>query len=186
MGSYLLLEDGLTSTPLGGDGPYVRGGASLLAKVVASGGSVHYYPKPVANVFKMFAMMTGTRRPATVSAAAGGSTNLGAFVASDASSAHVVVFNYNPMLVFQNSNNSDSPENFSVELDNLPFNGTVTVKRYLVDANTSNFAAFLSKPSHPAPTLQMVEQFTAHVQNGKVKLPSRTLGLGVTYLRIHP
>jgi hypothetical protein len=44
------------------DGPYDRGQASLLAKFISTNGKVSYYPKPAANAFKMFAMMTGTRR----------------------------------------------------------------------------------------------------------------------------
>jgi hypothetical protein len=194
MGSYLSLEDGTTFVPAGSDGPWNRGQASLMAKFIANG-SVVYYPKPAANVFQMFAMMTGTRRPATVSALGGSNSNLGAFAASDASSAHVVVYNYNPMLVFFNDNNSlpDTPENVSVALDNLPFNGTVTVQRYLVDATTSNFKAFLTNPAHPDPNLQMVEQFSAQVYNGQLTLTPHdslgqpvSLGLGVTYWRVGP
>src|SRR5262249_49723823 len=138
-------------------------------------------PKPAANVFKMFAMMTGTRRPATLSTTAS-SSNLGAFAASDANSASVVVFNYDSLMFSRPA--VDTPETFSVELDNLPFNGTVTVQRYLVDANTSNLAAFLAQPSQPDPSLQMVEQFSAELQNGKLVLPSRSLGLGVTLWRV--
>jgi hypothetical protein len=71
----------------------------------------------------MFAMMTGTRRAVMLPA----SSNLGAFAASDDSSAGVVVFNYN-------STFTEAPEAFSVELNHLPFDGAVTVSRYLIDA----------------------------------------------------
>jgi hypothetical protein len=195
MGSYLSLGDGLSFTPAGSGGPYDRGQASLLAKFISTSGKVSYYPKPAANVFQMFTMITGTRRPTTVTALGGSSSNLGAFAATDTSSAHVVVFNYNPTLVFHNDDNSlpDTPENVSVELDNLPFNGTVMVQRYLVDATTSNFEAFLTNPAHPNPGLQLVEHFSTQVQNGRLTLTphnslSQTvpLGLGVTYWRVGP
>lgn len=187
IGAYLALDDGLAS----GNPSYDRGQASLLGKVVASDGTVSYYPKPPANVFKMFAMMTGTRRPATVTPI--GSSNLGAFATSDTNSAHVLVYNYSPQLAFNNPLNMDAPEHVSVELDNLPFNGYVTVTRYLVDAVTSNFEAFLANPADPTrnPSLQGVETFSAPVQNGELILTPHdasgqetTLGLGATYWRV--
>ena len=121
MGSYLIVGGGLTDPA----NPSRRGQASLMHKEVSSDGSIHYYPKPVANVFKMFARMTGMRRQATVSPA-GSTSNLGAFAASDASSASVVVFNYDRALVFHNDDNSlpDTPETFTVSLNNLPLDAT--------------------------------------------------------------
>ena len=62
--------------------------------------------------------------------------NLGAFAASDSSSAGLVIFNYN-------STFTTTDETVDVELDNLPFNGVVTAERYLVDASTSNLWAYL-------------------------------------------
>jgi hypothetical protein len=167
MGSYLIMHDAV------GFQPATIGQASLMDKIVTEAGAA-YYPKPPANVFKMFAMMTGTRRPVTLPAA---SSNLGAFAASGAHSAGIIVFNYNSAF-------TDTPETFSVELDNLPLDGAVTVERYLVDANTSNLEAFLLQPGHPDPSLQKVEQFSAQVQNGQLILPSRSLGLGVTFWRV--
>jgi hypothetical protein len=190
MGSYLVLEDGLGFNADGNGGTFNHAIPSLMGKVVASDNTVSYYPKPAANVFNMFAMMTGTRRPATVSPTAGSSSNLGAFVTSDTSSAHVMVYNYSPQLVFSNPNNTDSPENVSVTIDNLPFNGNVTVTRYLVDSVTSNFEAFLADPTKTA-DLHGVETFTATVQNGQLTLTPHdssgqvtTLGLGVTYWKV--
>jgi hypothetical protein len=190
MGSYLILEDGFGYSSPSSPGGSTPGQASLLGKFIASDGTVSYYPKPTANVFKMFAQMTGTRRPATVFPVGGSTSNLGAFVTSDTSSAHVIAYNYDPHVVFNNDNNSipETPENVSVELDHLPFpDGNVTVTRYLVDAVTSNFKAFLAAPTDPTknPALQSVETFTAEVANGQLFLPSRTLGLGVTYFQIH-
>jgi hypothetical protein len=166
MGSYLIMNDAV------GYDPGTLGIPSLTYKVITGDGSI-YYPKPPANVFRMFAMMTGTRRAVTLPA----TSNLGAFAASDGSSAGVVVFNYNNMFI-------EAPEVFSVELDHLPFDGAVTVKRYLVDADTSNLQAFLLHSGHPDPSLQMVEQFSAEVQDGRLTLPSRSLGLGVTFWRV--
>jgi hypothetical protein len=83
MGSYLIMEDAV------GSNSGSPGQASLMHKDITNG-VVTYYPKPAANVFKMFAMMTGTRRAVTLPT---GSTNLGAFATSDANSAGVVIFN---------------------------------------------------------------------------------------------
>jgi hypothetical protein len=167
MGSYLIMHDA------GGFQPGNLGWASLMDKAI-TGTSAKYYPKPPANVFKMFAMMTGMRRAVTVPT---GKPNLGAFAASDANSAGVVIFNYNSAF-------TDKPELFSVELNNLPLNGVVSVERYLVDANTSNLHAYLTQPHRPDPDLHKVEQFNAQVHNGQLMLPSRSLGLGVTFWRI--
>jgi len=168
-GSFLIMNDAI------GSDPGILGMASLMHKVIDSDGKAYYYPKPPANVFKMLATMTGTRRSTMIPA----SLTLGAFAASDADSAGVIVTNYNSAF-------TDTPETFSVELKNLPFNGDVTVRRYLIDANTSNLEAFLLQPSRPDPGLQMVEQFSTQVQNGQMVLPARTLGLGVTFWRVGP
>lgn len=169
IGSYLIMHDAVGHEP--GD----VGQASLMSKVV-TGDSTNYYPKPPANVFKMFAMMTGTRRAVTTLAPAA-SASLGAFAANDATSAGIVIFNYN-------SSFSDTAETFSVQWNNLPIDGVVTVERYLIDANTSNLQAYLTKPGQPDPHLQKVEQFSAQVYNGQLILPARSLGLGVTFWRI--
>ncbi|MBV8918205.1 hypothetical protein [Bradyrhizobium sp.] len=166
-GSFLMMHDGI------GSQPGMLGMASLMYKAIASDGSVTYHPKPPANVFKMFAMMSGTRDAIALPTDLG----LGAFAANDATSAGVVVYNYD-------STFTDTAKTFSVEFDNLPFDGTVTVRRYLVDASTSNLAAFLSQPGQPDPSLQMVEQFSAEVQNGQLVLSPRSLGLGVTFWQV--
>nr|WP_157872544.1 hypothetical protein [Bradyrhizobium sp. ORS 278] len=162
-GSYLMLHDGI------GYDPGLIGMPSLMHKMIIDG-AASYQPKPVANVLRMFAMMSGQRRAATVPAPSA----LDAFAASDGVSAGIVVFNYNSTFI-------DAPQTFSVEFDNVPFDGAVNVRRYLVDANTSNLAAYLLQPTRPDPTLQVVEEFTATVQDGRLILPVRTLGLGVTF-----
>jgi hypothetical protein len=85
----------------------------------------------------------------------------------------------------RNSAFTDKPALFSVELNNLPLNGVVSVERYLVDANTSNLHAYLTQPHRPDPDLHKVEQFNAQVHNGQLMLPSRRLGPGVTFWRVH-
>jgi hypothetical protein len=166
-GAFLSLHDGV------GAQPGIIGMASLMHKAIASDGSVTYRPKPPANVFKMFAMMSGTRDAVTLPTDLG----LGAFAANDATSAGLIVYNYNAAF-------TDTAKTFAAEFDNLPFDGIVTVRRYLVDAYTSNLATFLSQPGQPDPSLQMVEQFTAEVQNGELVLPARGLGLGVTFWQV--
>jgi len=149
---------------------------------------VTYYPKPPANVFQMFAMMTGTRRAVTLPTA---TPNLGAFAASDSRSASVLVYNYdskifNDTAPYKNAGAppfvEQSPATFSIELDNLSFNSSVTVQRYLIDHK-----AFLdpSQTDKTDPSLQQVETFSAQVIGGTLTLtPSRPLGLGVTFWRI--
>ncbi|OAF09929.1 hypothetical protein AYJ54_12075 [Bradyrhizobium centrolobii] len=185
MGSYLILEDGQGDPKAE---PFLTQ-ASLMHKYTDINKAVHYLPKPAANVFRMFALMTGTRRPVTLSTS-GTSSNLGAFAVSDPvqKTASIVVFNYNPTLVFGNADNSlpDTPENFSVEIDNLPLpDGMVTVQHYLVDSTHSNLAVFLKNPDQSDPSLQSAEPpFSVPVQNGKVLLPASSLKLGVTFFRI--
>ena len=181
MGSFLLLGDYVTDPNI----PPMLNQASLLHKRVDYDGSVHYYPKAATNVFKMFARMTGERRPVTLSTT-GTNSNLGAFATSDpqGGSADIVVFNYNHPLVFQNDNGSlpDTPEEFTVRFDNLP-DGQVKVERYLVDADTSNLKAFLIDYDHN-PDLYAVETMYLQVNNGQLTLPSTQLKLGVTHWRI--
>lgn len=183
-GSYLILSDA-TGAATDGD----LGQQSIMHKLTDANG-VHYYPKPVANVFKMFNMMTGTRKAVTVSPT-GATSNLNAFATSDANSASVLVYNYNSS-VFNNNASSlaETPESFTINLGNLwgrkGYTGTVTVKRYVVDANTSNLYAFL-KPdgSHPSPELQLVDQTAGYVSNNQLMISSASpLGLGVILYRI--
>jgi hypothetical protein len=158
MGSYLILSDAVGSAATGD-----LNQQSLTHKATDANGVVHYYPKPVANVFKMFTTMTGMRNAVTVSPTSGSTSNLGAFATSDATSASVLVYNYNSS-VFNNNGNSqaDSPESFTIAIGNLwgpsAFTGNVVVKRYVVDANTSNLYAFLNDANHP-PTCRKSTKF---------------------------
>lgn len=168
MGAYLLVGDAIGEQSTG----YI-GTASLMAKI---DGVYHY--KPPANVMKMFAMMTGTRRAVALPT---DRPNLGAFAVSDADSAGLLVFNYN-------STFTTTDETVKVRFDNLPFDGYVMVERYLVDADTSNLQKFIAQGTTPDPALtglQRVEQVQAIVQSGQLVLPVRTLGpSAVSFWRI--
>jgi hypothetical protein len=59
------------------------------------------YPKAIANAFSMVGRMNGTRKSAAVSAA---QPNLYAFASSDASSASLIVANYNYLFDWANQN----------------------------------------------------------------------------------
>jgi len=181
MGSYLTLSDAVGAQTTGN--VYMQ---SLTHKRTDDNGMVHYYRKPVANALQMFATMTGTRKQATVTSMTEGTSNIGAFASSDAHSAHVVVFNYNSDLVFNNDSQTkpDTPENVAVMLDHLPFTGPVRVQRYLIDAATSNLKAFFDNAAHPSPDLQLVETCRALVLDGQLALPSRAIGLGVSYWQV--
>ena len=184
-GSYLILSDAVGAAA---DGDL--GMQSMMHKLTDASGGVHYYPKPVANVFKMFNMMTGTRNAVTVSPT-GSASNLGAFVTSDANSASVLVHNYNSSVFNNNASSTvETPENFTIGFGNLwgpnPYTGNVKIKRYLVDANTSNLYAFL-KPdgTHPSPELQLVGEITGLVSDNQLAISSASpLGLGVVLYRI--
>jgi hypothetical protein len=139
----------------------------------------------------MFNMMTGTRNAVTVSPT-GSASNLGAFVTSDANSASVLVYHYNSSVFNNNASSTvETPETFTINIGNLwgpqGYTGPVTVKRYLIDANTSNLSAFL-KPdgTHPSPELQLVDpQTTGHVSDNQLMISSASpLGLGVVLYRI--
>jgi hypothetical protein len=92
------------------------------------------------------------------------------------------VSNYNYVASWANQTASDASKNESVTVafQNLPFNGPVTVDRYLIDGMISNLdywvAAGKVPPSVQATQLQKVESFTATSTNGIVVLPARQLG----------
>lgn len=170
LGSYLCYDDAVGAVSTG----------SLPEPCLTHKLNGAYLPKPPANVFKMFTMMTGTRR--VVAGLSGDNPSLGAFAVSDGNSAGIIAFNYNAAF----ADTADTAQSFSVRLEQLPFaSSSVSVKRYLVDAQTSNLAAYLNAPSHPDPNLQLVEQFTALVDDdGTLMLPARTLGLGVSLWQV--
>lgn len=184
-GSYLILSDAVGGAA---DGDLTM--QSMMHKLTDASGGVYYYPKPVANVFKMFNMMTGTRNAVSVSPT-GTASNLGAFVTSDANSASVLVYNYSSSVFNDKASSTvETPENFTINVGNLwgsqAYTGLVTVKRYVIDANTSNLYAFL-KPdgTHPSPELQLVDQTTGFVSDNQLSISSGSpLGLGVVLYRI--
>jgi len=137
------------------------------------------YPKPIANAFSMVDRMSGARNSVTIDPA---KPNLKALTSSDSSSASLIVANYNYLFDFTHKNYSALATNeaVTVAFKNLPFNGSVTVDRYLIDAQTSNLdywvAAGKLPPSVQASQLQKVETFSAVATGGTLNLPSRQLG----------
>ncbi len=188
LGSYLIIGDGQ------GGAPSLLGQASLLHKHShgkdANGQDLpaDYYPKPVANLFAMYNKMSGQRRQATLSPG-GSSSNLKTFATWDSASstANIMVYNYDPTRVFGNNTSMEAPEGISLEVDNLPFSdgSTVTIERYLIDANTSNLAKFYSDPAHPDPNLQRI-LLQRTISHGKLVLTGDALGLGVVLYRVLP
>lgn len=191
MGSFLTIEDRLVYG--GPAATSLIGGASLL-HTYGDASSYTFLPKPPMNVFKMYSLMSGLRNQVTV-APAGSSSHLNAFVTSDQNSTSVMVYNFDPYLVFNNDANArtDTAENFSISVSNMfktvGYSGSVKVERYLVDANHSNLAYFLQHQSDtpgPDPSLQKLPDATATVVNGTLQLASQSLGLGVMLYRITP
>lgn len=191
MGSFLTIEDRLVYG--GPAATSLIGGASLL-HTYGDASSYTFLPKPPMNVFKMYSLMSGLRNQVTVTPA-GSSSHLNAFVTSDQNSTSVMVYNFDPYLVFNNDANArtDTPENFSISVSNMfktvGYSGSVKVERYVVDANHSNLAYFLQHQSDtpsPDPSLQKLPDTTATVVNGALQLASQSLGLGVMLYRITP
>ena len=181
LGSYLIIGDGQGDPNIA---PYL-GQASLLHKVQHGANPADYYPKPVANLFKMYNKMSGQRVQAALTGGGSGS-HLNAFATWDgaSSTANIMLYNYDATRVFGTNTSTETPEAFSLDVGNLPFsNGPVTVERYLIDADNSNLARFLGDPSH-LPDLQKFTS-TGTVTGGKLTL-SGTLGLGVSLYRVLP
>jgi hypothetical protein len=145
------------------------------------------YPKAIANAFSMVGRMQGTRKSAVVSAT---QPNLYAFASSDANSASLIVANYNYLFDWADKNYSDltTNETVTVSFQDLPFDGPVTVDRYLIDAQTSNLnywvAAGTTPPSVPATQLQKVESFSASSTAGTLTLPPTQFGQSAVSLWI--
>ena len=145
------------------------------------------YPKPIANVFSMIDRMSGTRKLATVTS---NKPNLYSLASSDSSSASLIVsnFNYTSNGTTNTATDNSSTETVTVGFKDLPFNGSVTVDRYLVDATTSNltcwFFAGKTPPSVNVTQLQKVESFNATATGGTVALPARQLGQSAVSLWI--
>jgi hypothetical protein len=163
-GSYLLMRDvfgaDATGNPNVPSFTHVRDGVD--------------HPKPGANVFRMAAMIPGTRRAATVDTglptvkAIGGASN-------DAAAMLVVNYDYD----FATRSDRTTDQGVRVGFANLPFSGAVTVERWLVDRNTSNVGRYIASGSAPNPTetaLSRVESFSANVTDGALALDARTLG----------
>ena len=137
------------------------------------------YPKAVTNAFSMIEHMAGTRKSVTVNAA---KPDLHALASSDATSASLVVANYDYLFDYEHKKYSDLTTNETtvVAFKNLTFSGTMTVDRYVIDAATSNLNSWVSAgkvpPSVQITQLQKVESFSATTSGGTLSLPSRQLG----------
>jgi len=100
------------------------------------------------------------------------------------------VSNYNYVSSYPKQTTSDNSKNESVTVgfENLPFNGPVTVDRYVIDAQTSNLNYWVASgkipPSVQATQLQKVESFSATSTGGTVVLPARELGQSAVSLWI--
>jgi hypothetical protein len=145
------------------------------------------YPKAIANVFSMVSRMSGTRKMATVTT---NKPNLYALASSDSSSASLIVsnFSYASSWATKKAIDNSTAQTVTAGFKGLPFNGAVTVDRYLVDATTSNlthwFFAGKTPPSVSATQLQKVESFSATASGGTVILPARQLGQSAVSLWI--
>jgi hypothetical protein len=127
----------------------------------------------------MIEHMAGTRKSVTVNAA---KPDLHALASSDATSASLVVANYDYLFDYEHKKYSDLTTNETtvVAFKNLTFSGTLTVDRYVIDATTSNLNSWVSAgkvpPSVQITQLQKVESFSATTSGGTLILPSRQLG----------
>jgi hypothetical protein len=137
------------------------------------------YPKPITNALGMVSHMAGSRNSATTNTA---KPDLQVLASSNATSASLIVANYNYLFDWNHHIFSDlsKSETVTVAFENLPFSGSVTVDRYLIDATTSNLAYWIAAgkipPSLQATQLQKVESFPAKSTGGEVTLPARQLG----------
>jgi hypothetical protein len=135
----------------------------------------------------MIDRMTGSRKSAAVNAA---KPDLYALASSDATSASLIVSNYNYVSSYASQTASDASKNESVSVafNNLSFSGPVIVDRYLIDGQTSNLNYWVGAgkvpPSVQATQLQKVESFSANATGGTVILPARELGQSAVSLWI--
>ena len=145
------------------------------------------YPKAIANAFNMVNRMAGSRKSTVVNS---GKPNLYALASSDSNTASVVVSNYNYVANWQKQTAVDATkdESVSVAFRNLPFNGAVTVDRYVIDAKTSNLNYWVGAgnipPSVQVTQLQKIESFSANSNGGTVVLPIENLGQSAVSLWI--
>ncbi|WP_404783334.1 hypothetical protein [Altericista sp. CCNU0014] len=174
--SHLNLRDnfgaGTTGSPTFGSLIYVRNGRQ--------------YPKPVFNACKMFAQLPGTRKQVV---APNDRPNLVAIASADSRTAGLLVANYQYLFDYPKQNFVDRsvPESVTIQFKDLPFSDPAILKQYLVDANTSNVAAYIDASQVPElerTQLQMVREAAITVANGSVSLPQTTLGQSAVSLWI--
>ncbi|HEY9447907.1 MAG TPA: hypothetical protein VIQ62_12615, partial [Burkholderiales bacterium] len=164
-GSYLIVRDNFgantTGLPTVPSYTHIRDGVD--------------YPKPAYNVFRMYAMLPGTRKAVTLQPG-----DVRAFAAADGASAGLIVYNYNYRYNWPSDYTDLTVEQSVVPgFANVPFDGAVSVERYLVDENTSNVARYLDAKQpldYNGAMLTRVEACAATVDQGTLVLPARTLG----------
>ena len=167
-GSYLIVRDNF--------GANTTGSAPVASFTHIDNGTD--YPKPTYNTFRMFTMLPGTRKAVTLSSL---QPDIRALAAADASSAGLLVSNYNYRFNYP-TDYTDLTTNQTVTpgFASLAFTGGVTVERYLIDQNTSNIGRYIDGNlplSYTGASLTKVESCVATVDStGTLVLPSRVLG----------
>lgn len=132
------------------------------------------YPKPTYNVYRMFYQLPGQRKKTEWQ---NPNVQLGAIASASSDSIGVIVYNYD----WDNQNIVDRSEPHDVQVKisgtNLP--DSVTVRRFLMDAQTSNVAKYVDAglvPSVADCELQKVEEYTVKPVGGIITLPTKTIG----------
>ncbi|HWI14681.1 MAG TPA: hypothetical protein VNT02_10530 [Burkholderiales bacterium] len=166
-GNIVIVRDNIgpntTGTPSAPSLDYIRNGVD--------------YPKPIYNTFKMFKLLPDRRKAVTTPAA---QPDVRAFAAAEGQSAGVIVYNYNYQFAYPGTyEDLTTSQSVTVGFKNLPFSGTATVERYLIDADTSNLAKYLDgkrPPLFDGTMLTRVERCGTTVSQGVLVLAQRTLG----------
>ncbi len=131
------------------------------------------YPKPVYNVFKMFNMLPGERKSIEWQ---NSNVQLGAIASADQNEIGVIVYNYD----WDDKNIIDrsTPHDVQVRIVKKGLSGNLTVKRYLVDGETSNVAKYVDAgllPDIQDCELQQTDELTLRAVSDTLYLPVETL-----------
>jgi hypothetical protein len=167
LGSNLIVRDNFGANPTG---------SATVASLTHIENGVDY-PKPIYNTFRMFTMLPGTRKAVTGTAQ---EPDVRGFASADGASAALIAYNYNYRFNWPSDyTDLTVPESVVPAFVNLPFGGTVSVERWLVDESTSNIEYYIDngKPlDFNGTMLARVESCSATVSGGSLVLPARTLG----------
>jgi hypothetical protein len=163
-------------------------GLATISSYIYAGGA-REFPKPAFNACRMVANLQGARVRTVASPS---QPNLVTIASTKSGVTSVIVANYKLSYDTPTSRyiEQSKPERVSLTLSGVPFSGDATVRRYLIDANTSNIAQYLSRGATPVSSgseLQEVENYTVATSGGSVTLPEVTLGpSGVSQWIISP